>query len=88
MTTAEKSSAFLLSQTDTTCYARGTGPFSVVNFRMDEQLKKNMDEPCRKMGMSMTTAFTMLATKVTREQRIPFEVPADPFYSEANQKHL
>lgn len=36
------------------------------------------------MGMSMTTAFTIFATKVAREQRIPFEINVDPFYSEAN----
>ena len=38
--------------------------------------------------MSMTTAFTIFATKVSREKRIPFEISADPFYSESNMKHL
>ena len=27
-----------------------------VNFRMDEQLKKNVEDICQKMGMSLTTA--------------------------------
>ena len=36
----------------------------------------------------MTTAFTVFAKKVVRERRIPFEVTADPFYSENNMKHL
>ena len=40
------------------------------------------------MGMSMTTAFTIFAKKVSREHRIPFEVSADPFYSESNIRHL
>lgn len=61
---------------------------TMVNFRMDEQLKRNMEETCKKMGISMTAAFTMFATKVTREQRIPFEITADPFYSEENIAHL
>ena len=61
---------------------------AMVNFRMDEQLKKDMEETCRKMGLSMTAAFTMFATKVTREQRIPFEITADPFYSEENMSYL
>ena len=61
---------------------------AMVNFRMDEDLKKNMEETCKKMGLSMTSAFTMFATKVTAEQRIPFEIVADPFYSEANIKRL
>lgn len=29
-----------------------------------------------------------LCKKVGRERRIPFEVSADPFYSESNMKHL
>ncbi len=60
----------------------------MVNFRMDEDLKKNMEQVCRDMGMSMTTAFTIFATKVSREKRIPFEISADPFYSESNMKYL
>lgn len=59
-----------------------------VNFRMDAELKKSMEEVCSAMGLSMTTAFTMFATKVTREKRIPFELTADPFYSESNLRHL
>lgn len=61
---------------------------SMVNFRMDSDLKKNMEQVCKDMGMSMTTAFTIFATQVSREKRIPFEISADPFYSESNMKHL
>lgn len=61
---------------------------SMINFRMDSDLKKSMEQVCKDMGMSMTTAFTIFATKVSREKRIPFEISADPFYSESNMKHL
>lgn len=63
---------------------------AMVNFRMDEDLKKGMEQACKDMGMSMTTAFTVFATKVSKERRIPFEVAADPdpFYSEANMNYL
>ncbi len=61
---------------------------AMVNFRMDETLKKNMEETCRKMGLTVTAAYTMFATKVTNEQRIPFEITADPFYSEKNKERL
>lgn len=61
---------------------------AMVNFRMDEDLKKKMEETCKKMGLTMTAAFTMFATKVTNEQRIPFEIVADPFFSESNMKRL
>lgn len=59
-----------------------------VNFRMDAELKKSMEEVCSDMGMTMTTAFTIFAKKVSRERRIPFEISADPFYSESNMKYL
>ena len=59
-----------------------------VNFRMDPDLKRSMEEVCAEMGLSMTTAFTIFAKKASREHRIPFEVSADPFYSESNINHL
>lgn len=59
-----------------------------VNFRMDADLKKNMEQTCSELGMSMTTAFTIFAKKVSREKRIPFDVSVDPFYSESNMRYL
>jgi DNA-damage-inducible protein J len=56
----------------------------LVNVRMDEDLKRSMESTCRNLGMNMTTAFTIFAKKVSREQRIPFDVSVDPFYSEQN----
>lgn len=50
----------------------------MVNFRIDEDIKKAMEQACREMGLSMTTAFTIFAAKVGREKRIPFEITADP----------
>ncbi|MCL2026608.1 MAG: type II toxin-antitoxin system RelB/DinJ family antitoxin [Leptospirales bacterium] len=63
---------------------------AMVNFRMDEDIKKGMEQACKDMGMSITTAFTIFATRVSKERRIPFEVVADPnpFYSEANMARL
>ncbi|MCH5267412.1 MAG: type II toxin-antitoxin system RelB/DinJ family antitoxin [Lachnospiraceae bacterium] len=59
-----------------------------VNFRMDAELKKSMEEVCSDIGINLTTAFTIFAKKVSRERRIPFELSADPFYSESNMKYL
>jgi len=56
----------------------------LVNFRMEEELKKSMEQTCQSLGLNMTTAFTIFAKKMSREQRIPFEVSVDPFYSERN----
>ena len=59
-----------------------------INFRMDAELKINMEKVCRELGLTTTAAFTMFATKVAREKRIPFEVAVDPFYSEQNMARL
>jgi len=61
---------------------------TMVNFRMDSDLKKSMESVCKEMGLSMTTAFTIFATKVSKEKRIPFEISTDPFYSESNMNYL
>ena len=47
---------------------------ATVTFRIDETLKRSMEQLCEDLGMSMTTAFTIFAKKATRENRIPFEV--------------
>ena len=47
-----------------------------------------MESVCKDMGLSMTTAFTIFATRVTKEKRIPFEVSADPFYDEKNVSRI
>ena len=61
---------------------------TTVSIRMDNDLKNNFDHICNELGMSMSTAVTMLAKKMTREQRLPFELSVDPFYSEQNQARL
>lgn len=61
---------------------------AMINFRMDEELKKSMEETCKELGLSMTAAFTIFAKKMTREKRIPFDVAVNPFYSESNMTYL
>lgn len=59
-----------------------------VNFKLDADVKKSMEEVCAELGLSMSAAFTIFAKKVGREKRIPFEVSVDPFYSESNVRYL
>lgn len=59
-----------------------------MNFRLDADTKKSMEQVCSELGMSMTTAFTIFAKKVSRERRIPFEVGIDPFFSAGNLEYL
>lgn len=71
----DRKAVFLLAQT-------------TISVRMDEQLKKDFDRICDELGMTMSTAVIMLAKKMTREQKLPFEVAVDPFYSKSNMEHL
>ena len=59
-----------------------------INIRMDEDLKKQFDKFCSDIGMSMTTAICVFAKMAVKEQRIPFEIKADPFYSNENTERL
>jgi DNA-damage-inducible protein J len=59
-----------------------------ITIRMDEELKKQAEQIFNDMGMNITTAFTIFTKAEVRKVNIPFEVSADPFYSEANQAHL
>lgn len=61
-----------------------------LSIRMDEDLKAEFDYLCKSIGMSMSTAICVFAKKAVSEQKIPFDLTAnnDPFYSEANIKHL
>ncbi len=59
-----------------------------INIRMDEELKKQFDKFCSDVGITMTSAICIFAKKVVKEQKIPFEITADPFYSTANIKRL
>lgn len=61
-----------------------------VNFRMDEGLKKNLEDICQRMGMNLTTMLTICCKKIEQERRIPFDITADadPFYSESNIREL
>ena len=61
-----------------------------VNFRMDEQLKKTLEDIGQQMGMNLTTMLTICCKKIAQDRRIPFEITADPdpFYSESNIRYL
>ena len=59
-----------------------------INIRMEENLKKEFEKFCSNVGMNMTTAFCIFAKKVVLEQKIPFEISTDPFYSKENMIRL
>lgn len=59
-----------------------------INIRIDEELKQQFDKFCNDVGMTMTTAFCIFAKKTVKEQKIPFEISNDPFYSKNNMNYL
>ena len=59
-----------------------------VNFRIDDKIKEKAESVCSQMGLTMSTAINIFLTKLANEQRIPFEVAIDPFYSEENMARL
>ena len=59
-----------------------------VNFKLDPDTKKSFEEVCSEMCLSVSAALTVFVKKVSREKRIPFEINADPFYSESKIRHL
>ena len=48
-----------------------------VNIRIDEDLKREFDNLCQDLGLTMTTAFTVFAKMAIRRQGIPFEIARD-----------
>ena len=59
-----------------------------VSFRMDDTLKQQTEAVLEQLGLNMTTAMTMFAKTIVREQRLPLDLSIDPFYSAANQARL
>ena len=59
-----------------------------MNFRVDDAIKAKAESVCSAMGLTMSTAINIFLTKLANEQRIPFEVAIDPFYSDENMAKL
>jgi DNA-damage-inducible protein J len=57
---------------------------------MDREVKEQFDAFCAEVGMNASVAVNMFAKAVLRKRKLPFAVETknDPFYSEANLRHL
>lgn len=51
---------------------------TTYSLRMDGELKKSFDAFCESVGLTATAAINMFAKKTVAEQKIPFEVSAEP----------
>jgi len=61
---------------------------AVLSVRLDRTDKTAFDEFCRAAGMNASVAVNMFVKSVLKNQRIPFDITGDPFYSPANMRHL
>lgn len=59
-----------------------------LSIRIDDDVKKKAERVCAEIGLSLSAAINIYLKKMGRENRIPFEVSADPFYSEENMQRL
>lgn len=59
-----------------------------VNVNVNDHDKEKAMEALKEMGLTLSSAIQMFLAKVARERRIPFDVCADPFYSEENMERL
>lgn len=62
---------------------------ATMTIRIDADLKRQAEAICEEMGLTMSAAVTIFMKRLVKDRAIPFRVTAgDPFYSEANQRHL
>lgn len=59
-----------------------------ISLRVDDDVKRNAERTFDAIGISMSTAINVFFKTVVRENRIPFELSADPFYSANNINYL
>ena len=55
-----------------------------INFRVDNNLKKEFSKLCDEMGLSITSAFTTFMKMTIKEQGIPFEIKVEKKISKEN----
>ena len=58
---------------------------SIYSLNMDTELRSDMEEVCKEMGMSLNTALILFMKKVVQDRKIPFEITADLLAAEKNR---
>lgn len=61
---------------------------ATISIRTNDERKYSFEGFCESIGITVTSAVNMFMTACLRENRIPFEIKADPFWSEENQERL
>ena len=63
-------------------------PQANLSVRIDADDKQAFEEFCSQTGMNVSVAVNMFVKEVLRQQKLPFTVQADSFYSTANMAQL
>lgn len=53
-----------------------------INIRIDEEVKKQFDEICEQLGLTMSAAINIFAKTMIREQGMPFKVSLNSYNKE------
>lgn len=61
---------------------------SLLSIRINSEDKKEFENFCENTGINVSVAVNIFVKAVIREQKIPFEIKSDPFYSKENLKRL
>ncbi len=59
---------------------------ATLSVRINSDDKKKFESFCEEVGMNASVAVNMFVKTIIREQRLPFEVKTDPFFSPTNIK--
>jgi DNA-damage-inducible protein J len=63
-------------------------PQSTISARIDSNDKQAFDAFCNNVGLSSSSVINLFIKTVIRENRIPFPIINDAFYSESNVNFL
>ena len=68
----------------------GDDSMTTISLRMDDDMKRELDEMCAEMGMNISTFYMIYTKRALRDRKIPFDIeaPVDPFYSKSNIEQL
>lgn len=61
---------------------------ATVQVRVDDSLREQAQAVASSMGLDLASAVRLFLTQMVRENGLPFQPKADPFYSAGNQAHL
>lgn len=62
--------------------------YTNLSARVDVNDKRNFEMFCENTGMNVSVAVNLFIKTVLRENRLPFSIVSDPFYSESNMNAL